>query len=119
MSGANENRMRAAMLQVSDDTTSPLYYPGVLDTQYGQAMQVSSASRPRVDIRSDTHSHPLKIDTCSIVCNPLRSDPEVLISTPTRMRECVGQDPLLRLSFLGAPTLSSTSKLGNFPQKVT
>ena len=117
MSGANLNAMSAAMLQDSDDTKSPLYYPGVLDTQYGQAMQVCSASRPRV-VRSDTHSHPPKIFACNLVCNPSRSDPEVRTGTPTlAMQASVGQDPLLRLGFLGATaggpvdSLSSLSEM--------
>ena len=57
MSGAYLNVMSAAMLQDSDDTTSPLHYPGVMDAMYGQAMQVCCASRPRV-IRTDTHYSP-------------------------------------------------------------
>ena len=107
MSGANQNVMRAAMLQENDDTTSPFHFHGVLDTMYGQAMQVCPVSRPRV-VRSDTHSHPPRIFTCNIVCNNSRSDPEVQISAPTLSPlGCVGQDPLLRLGFLGATAITT------------
>ena len=94
----------AMMLTTGDDETSPFTPLGVVNTPYGQTPQVCAVLCDRM-IRSDTHnSTPPNPFARNTTCMAVRSDPERPTDTIRLTRVCEGQDPLLRLSFLGAPT---------------
>ena len=110
--GADMLPHNAMMLTTGDDEASPFTPLGVVNTPYGQTPQVCTVLCDRV-MRSNTHNsippNPFaRNTTCMAVC----SDPERPTDTISlAMRVCEGQDPLLRLSFLGAPTFGGINPL--------